>query len=278
MNKIAVTGASGYIGKHVVKSIIANGHQPISVVYPNKFIEKNEKLIDMDILSATKEDVINTFSNIDAVIHLAWQSGFNHHDDCHLNNVIHHLKFLEYLMMAGVKNISVAGTMHEIGYYVGEIDSTTPCNPINPYGIAKNFLRQASLYLAERYDVKIKWLRMYYILGDDINSNSIFSKILKAEQDHKETFPLNSGEMLYDFINIDTLAQQIVVAATQEKVTGVINCCSGKPISLKTTVEKFIKDNDLKIKPQYNVFPSREYDSPAVWGSSRIINELMHNV
>lgn len=277
MNKIAVTGASGYIGRHVVKSIVDNRCQAVSVIYSSDAIKVDENQIEMDVLNVSRDDVIKHFSNVDAVIHLAWQSGFNHHDECHLNNVAKHLNFIENLMVAGVKNISVAGTMHEIGYYIGEIDSATPCNPINPYGIAKNFLRQASIYLAQKYNVSLKWLRMYYILGDDINSNSIFSKILKAESEQKETFPLNSGEMLYDFINVNALAQQIYVATNQNKISGIINCCSGKPISLRTTVENFIAENNLRIKPQYNVFPSREYDSPAVWGSSKSINELMNN-
>ncbi|MDQ0432321.1 NAD-dependent epimerase/dehydratase family protein [Pantoea agglomerans] len=277
MNNIAVTGASGYIGRHVISVIKDNGFQPVSVVYSTEKTMVDEYIIKMDILSASREEVINHFSGMNSVIHLAWQSGFNHHDECHLNNVTRHLNFIESLMIAGVKNISVAGTMHEVGYFVGEIDNNTPCNPINPYGISKNYLRQACLYLANKYNCNLKWLRMYYILGDDNNSNSIFSKILTAEQEKKGTFPLNSGEMLYDFINIKDLSNQIFAASNQDKVNGIINCCSGKPVSLRTTVEKFIKDNALNIKPLYNVFPAREYDSPAIWGSSKIINKIMNN-
>ena len=71
--------------------------------------------------------------------------------------------------------------------------------------------------------------------------------------------------MLYDFIDIQDLAQQI-----EEKISskeqGIFNCCSGKPKSLRTAVEEFILQHNLKIKPKYNVFPSRPYDSMAVWG------------
>ena len=278
MKQIAITGASGYIGKHVIDAINKRGHKSIKVIYPRDCLQKSGDFIEVDILNITSDEVVDKFSGIDAVIHLAWTAGFNHHDPSHLQNVNKHLAFIENLMLAGVKNISVAGTMHEIGYYVGEIDSNTACNPINPYGIAKNFLRQACLYLANKYNVNLKWLRMYYILGDDISSNSIFSKILKAEINDQETFPLNSGEMLYDFINVNDLAQQIAMASEQELINGIINCCSGKPVSLRTTVEKFIFENELKIKPEYNVFPSREYDSPAIWGNSKIINELTKNV
>ncbi len=84
----------------------------------------------------------------------------------------------------------------------------------------------------------------------------------------KSFFPLNSGEMLYDFIGIEELSAQIEERISS-KQSGIFNCCSGKPKSLRTAVEEFIAVHNLKIKPKYNVFPSRPYDSMAVWGKNR---------
>ncbi|RCX01737.1 MULTISPECIES: NAD-dependent epimerase/dehydratase family protein [Kosakonia] len=283
--KIAVTGAGGYIGKHVVRALALMHHDVSAIVYPgtnNVVLPENGNtisptLIEMDILEATDEQIIRVFGQFDAVLHLAWNAGFNHHDQSHISNVMRHYSFLKALITAGVKNISVAGTMHEIGYHVGEITENTACNPINPYGIAKNFLRQACIYEMEKACVSLKWLRMFYITGDDRNSNSIFAKIIAAEDAGKETFPLNSGEMLYDFIDIDCLAQQIATATIQTDIHGVINCSSGKPKSLRTAVENFIAQHKLKIKPEYNVYPARPYDSPAIWGDSSKIEKIMAN-
>ncbi|NIF46735.1 NAD(P)-dependent oxidoreductase [Enterobacter sp. Ap-1006] len=275
--KIAVTGAGGYIGKHVVKALSSMGHEVIAITYPNSNNTLTGSIIEMDILSATDNEINEVFSGFDAVLHLAWSAGFNHHDQGHIANVMGHYRFLKALIGAGVNNISVAGTMHEIGYHVGEITENTTCNPSNPYGIAKNFLRQACTYEMEKANVPLKWLRMYYILGDDRNSNSIFSKIIAAEDAGKETFPLNSGEMLYDFIDIECLAQQIAAATVQTDICGIINCSSGKPRSLRTMVEGFIAQHKMKIKPEYNVFPARAYDSPAIWGNSSKIEEIMAN-
>lgn len=46
------------------------------------------------------------------------------------------------MMEAGISQVAVMGTMHEIGFYEGSIDSGTPCCPETPYGISKNALRQ----------------------------------------------------------------------------------------------------------------------------------------
>ncbi len=57
------------------------------------------------------------------------------------------MNFSRLWQKLGIKNISVAGTMHEVGYFVGPIDENTPCNPRNPLWNCKNFLRQAMLIL-----------------------------------------------------------------------------------------------------------------------------------
>ena len=66
------------------------------------------------------------------------------------------------------------GTVHEIGYYEGDVNANTPCNPLSMYGIAKNALRQAMLMYCEDKNVSLKWLRAYYITGDDQNNKSIY--------------------------------------------------------------------------------------------------------
>lgn len=267
---IIITGANGYIGRNVVKELVSKGHKVIAILFdgesPHPFLNGAE-LFYGDIFALSQEQKIGLVQNAECLLHLAWQAGFNHRDPSHLNNVMKHYQFLTSMAELGIQNISVAGTMHEVGYFVGPIDANTPCNPRNPYGIAKNFLRQAMFDFASvTPELNLQWLRFYYITGDDRFSNSIFTKILKAEDEAQEYFPLNSGEMLYDFVDIKDLSSQIEERIVG-KESGIFNCCSGKPKSLRTAVEEFIANHNLKIKPKYNVFPARPYDSMAVWGS-----------
>ena len=117
--------------------------------------------------------------------------------------------------------------------------------------------------------VKNHWGSLFY--------NSIFSKILQKEDEGAKTFPFTTGKNKYDFINIEILAEMISKASLQTDITGIINCCSGKPVSLKEKVESFLKENNLKIKLEYGVFPDRAYDSPTIWGNNNIISEIMKN-
>ena len=270
--KVVVTGASGYIGRHVVDALIKMHHEVIAVDMINKGINTDAKFLSLDIFS---DDIYNKLGRPDACIHMAWKDGFNHASDAHMGMLSKHYAFIKNMIDGGVKYLSVMGTMHEIGYYEGCVDENTPTNPLSMYGIAKNALRQSSLLLAEKSNTALMWLRAYYILGDDSNNNSIFSKITQMEHEGKASFPFVSGKNKYDFINVDELAKQIAIASTQSEVTGIINCCSGKPVSLADKVNEFIEKNHFSIRPDYGKFPERPYDSPAIWGDNTKINLMM---
>ena len=73
----------------------------------------------------------------------------------------------------------------------------------------------------------------------------------------------------------EELAEQIALVAMQNKVNGIINCCTGRPVSLAEQVEKFISDNNLNIKLEYGAFKDRPYDSPMVWGSRDKLDRVL---
>ena len=111
--------------------------------------------------------------------------------------------------------------------------------------------------------------------GDEAHGSSIFAKITQAEQDGKKTFPFTSGKNLYDFIDVDELANMIVAASVQDEINGIINVCTGKPMSLAERVEQFLKDKNYKIRLNYGAFPDRPYDSPGTWGDPAKINKIL---
>ena len=71
------------------------------------------------------------------------------------------------------------------------------------------------------------------------------------------------------------LGKQIAAVGIQNEYTGIINACTGNPISLGDKVEAYIKDNNMNIELKYGAFPDRAYDSPIVYGDSTIIDNIM---
>ena len=119
-----------------------------------------------------------------------------------------------------------------------------------------------------------QWLRGYYIVGNTSYGNSIFSKIVSAEENGQEYFPFTMGQNQYDFVDYDVFCQQVAAAVSQTEINGIINICSGRPEKLADRVEAFIKENNFSIKLNYGAYPDRAYDSKAVWGDSKKIQML----
>ena len=273
--KIVITGAGGYIGTHVVRTFLDIGFKVTAVDLNVTKVDNRAEKISIDIF--TQQDIYEKLNRPDICLHIAWKDGFIHNAESHIINLPAHFEFINQMLKGGLTQIAVLGTMHEIGYWEGEINENTPTNPTSYYGIAKNSLRQLVEAMTKDKNIIHQWYRAFYITGDDLYNNSIFSKILKWEMEGKETFPFTTGENKYDFLSVDELAKQILMSTLQSQITGIINCCSGTPVSLRDKVENFIENNHLKIRPNFGAFPDRPYDSPGIWGDNKRIKEISAN-
>lgn len=273
--KVLVTGANGYIGRHVVEKLLSLGQEVVAADIRLGNVDSHATKFEIDLFSTTLDTIYEQTGKPDVCIHMAWRNGFVHNSPMHMQDLSSHYKFLTSMIDQGLKHLSVMGSMHEVGYWEGMITEDTPCNPISDYAIAKDALRRSIVSYCQRNKVVLQWIRGYYITGDDKNNHSIFSKILEAEENGQEWFPFTTGKTKYDFISIDEMAYQISKTAIQDDVTGIINCCSGNPVSLADKVEQFLKDNNLKIKLRYGAFPDRPYDSPCIYGDPSKINLIL---
>jgi dTDP-6-deoxy-L-talose 4-dehydrogenase (NAD+) len=275
--KVLVTGAAGYIGRHIIDKLLDMGAEVIACDLRVSKNDSRVKSIEMNIFEEC-DDLFARLGSPDVCIHTAWRDGFVHNSPNHIGDLSGHFKFVSSLISGGLRHLVVMGSMHEVGYWEGKIDENTPCNPLSLYGIAKDSLRRALTIYCQQQGCILQWLRGFYILGDDSKNHSIFTKLLAAASEGKKTFPFTTGKTKYDFMSVDCLAQQIAAVAMQEEVTGVINCCSGKPVSLADRVEQYIRDNNLDIKLEYGKYPDRPYDSPCIYGDPEKINRVMDNL
>ena len=178
--KILVTGANGYLGRGVVKKLLDTGAEVVATDFSVDNIDSRAIRIAGDVFNT--ENPYRFFGEPDALLHMAWRDGFVYYSDAHIIDLPKHYSFLNRCIESGIGRIAVIGSMHEIGFYEGSIKEDTPCNPTTPYGISKNALRGLVEMLTAKKGISYQWLRGYYIVGNTSYGNSIFSKIVSAEE------------------------------------------------------------------------------------------------
>ena len=104
-----------------------------------------------------------------------------------------------------------------------------------------------------------------------------FKKYCKWLYLDKKSFPFTDGKNKFDYIEIHELAEQIRAVVEQKEISGIIHCCSGKPIAIKDQVEYFINLHNLDIVPDFGKYPTRPYDSPCVYGDNAKIIQILNN-
>lgn len=273
--KILVTGANGYLGQGIVRSILNNGHCVVATDFNTQFVDERAERIVCNLFEV--DNPYSFFGEPDVLLHLAWRDGFVHYSSAHIDDLPKHYAFIKKMVDGGIQQVAVMGSMHEIGFFEGSINESTPCHPTTPYGIGKNALRDLTQMICKQKNIVFQWLRGYYIVGNSKFGSSIFSKITAAVDEGKTEFPFTLGQNQYDFIDYPDFCAQVAAVVGQKNEQGIINICSGKPEKLADRVERFIKENDYRIKLQYGAFPDRPYDSKAIWGNDTKIRKIMEN-
>ncbi len=273
MLKILITGANGYLGQGIVKRLLDAGGRVVAADFETEHVDERAEKYSCNLFEISNP--YEYFGKPDVLLHLAWRDGFVHYSDMHINDLPKHYKFVKTFAESGIKKIAITGSMHEIGFFEGSIKADTPCNPITPYGIAKNALRNLTEMICKKNNVEFQWLRGYYIVGNSRYGSSIFSKIMEFAEAGKKEFPFTKGLNQFDFIDYREFCEQIAAVVMQDRINGIINICSGRPERLADRVERFIKEEGYDIRLQYGAFPDRPYDSKAVWGDNSKIKEIM---
>ncbi len=279
--KILITGATGFIGNHLVSNLlnrdnlhlICNGRSPSSEV---DFKWKNNVEYIQQDLNNSKQNWYSYFKDPDILIHLAWGGLPNYKEPFHLEkNLPSDIKFIKNMLSNGLKNLVVIGTCFEYGLKEGELNENDNPSPIVSYAVAKNELRKTINNFRNEFDFIFKWIRPFYLYGKGQNENSIFAQLNNALDKGYESFDMSKGEQIRDFLPIEEAVNLIGDIVLQNEINGIINCCSGEPIKLIDLVNKIIKKSKKSINLNLGCYPYPDYEPFSFYGSRKKLNKII---
>jgi len=276
--KIAVTGANGFVGRHVLAVLKRRSISCVAVDLVTSPEESSlaDRWVQLDIHHPPQE-VFDLMGRPDACIHLAW-SGLPHYKSLHHfeSELPAQYKFLSTLVHEGLSAFVVSGTCFEYGMQTGALSENAVCQPANPYGFAKNALRRQLEFLRTNIPFALTWARLFYVYGDGQSGNSLWSQLKQAVQHGDKVFPMSGGEQLRDFLPIETVAEHLVSLAINKADAGVVNVCSGQPISVRKLVEGWIAENGWTIKPDLGRYPYSDCEPMEFWGNAKKLREILN--
>jgi nucleoside-diphosphate-sugar epimerase len=280
--KVLVTGATGFIGNYVIPELLKRNIEVIATSTNTKKAQifdwfDKVKYLPFNLKEFnTSVNYFEYFDMPDMLIHLAWEGLPNYKDSFHIEeNLPRHFNFLKNLIKNGLNDLTIIGTCFEYGMKEGCLNEEMGCEPTNAYAIAKNELRLQIEKPKVSYDFSFKWIRLFYMFGKGQSKHSLISQLDNAIENNDKVFNMSGGEQVRDFLPVEKVSENIVKVAMQNEVVGVINCCSGKEISLKEFVINYLKEKNKNIKLNLAYYPYTDYEPMRFWGDSNKLNSII---
>ena len=236
--KVAVTGARGFVGRHVLGELARREVEVVATERPGIMRDRpavaNVRWIALDIASPP-DDPFATLGKPDVLLHLAWDGLPNYRSLHHFEQELpRQYAFLSKTVRSGLPALVATGTCFEYGQQSGALAASLETRPTNPYGFAKDTLRRQLQYLQSAHPYGLTWARLFYMYGDDQPASSLFTMLKAAVAAGHKEFPMSGGEQLRDYLPVTEVARRLVSLAMNPGNPGPVNVCSGQPVSVRS--------------------------------------------
>jgi dTDP-glucose 4,6-dehydratase len=272
--KILVTGADGFIGSHVVETLVKSGHDVRAFVLYNSFnswgwLDESDKAIrdSIDIFAGDIRDphgVDKAVEKQEVILNLAALIAIPysyHSPDTYIDtNIKGTLNILQAARRHGVKRIVQTSTSEVYGtaQYI-PIDEAHPLHPQSPYAATKVGADQLALSFHASFDVPVGILRPFNTYGPRQSARAVIPTII-SQLANKSKVKLGSLSPTRDFSFVQDTANGFLAAAQSDAIVGqTINLGSGFEISIKETAETIAKlmntklelvDDEQRVRPE----------------------------
>ena len=270
VKRVVITGATGAVGRALIKVCIESGYEVLAVVHRTSdrvsqlnTIENchvmylNLSEYDSAMEEMKKQDIAT--DGYELFFHLAWMAPFGEGRNnlgLQLENVKASLAAVRFAKALGCSTFVGAGSQAEYGRVTGKLSPNTPAFPETGYGVAKLCAGQMTRIACEKVDIKHIWTRILSVYGPHDGVHSLISVAIDDMINNRET-AFTPCNQIWDYIYSEDAARALLLAAQKGKHGCVYVIGSGEARPLKQYIQKIAEITNYKKeigfgKKQYN--------------------------
>jgi nucleoside-diphosphate-sugar epimerase len=230
--KVLVTGAAGFIGSHIARQLVREGHEVHALVRPQTDLWRIEDILDS--LRVVQGDLLDPSfilhsPSFEACIHLAWyvEPGKYLHSPLNKDWVEASLRLARHLKDTGCRRFLAAGTCFEYATSKPPQSESTPTTPSTVYVQSKLELFRA----LQSIGMDFAWVRFFYQYGPYEDPRRLMPVIINLLRRGEEA-KLVPGDRIRDYLHIEDVASA-VCAVAQSQLTGPVNIGSGVLVTVR---------------------------------------------
>ena len=256
---ILVTGANGFVGRHLVEHLKVSGYTALTP--------------KIDLLNATETEVVISKHEFNGVIHLAAMAevGTSLISPAKIlrNNIFAQLNLLETLRRRkSAAKVLIICSADEYGGSQGElIDENTPLMPASPYAVSKVAQDFLGLQYFLSYGLNIIRLRPFNHIGEGQRTGFVVPDFVRQIVDIERSGSPNeivvgNLEAIRDFTDVKDMVRAYELALIKGQAGEVYNVGSGQGIKISYLLQELIKMSKAKIKITVDKSRFRPGESP----------------
>lgn len=271
--KALLTGATGFIGGHLVRGLLATGWELHLVVLPDAGLGTVADLaasVHIYPHGGSTEQLVKIMSEVrpDVVFHLASLFLVQHQPEeiqqLIASNLVFATQIVEAMTQTGCSCLVNTGTSWEHFENSGY-------NPVNLYAATKQAYEVLLEYYLVTTDIRVVTLKLFDTYGPDDHRPKLFTLLQKVAASC-ETIAMSPGEQLIDIVYIDDVVSAFMLAADR-LLAGIANgheryaVTSGNPVRLKDLVELFVTVTGSKMPIEWGGRNYRAREVMVPWNS-----------
>jgi dTDP-glucose 4,6-dehydratase len=269
--KILVTGATGFVGSHLVHKLVEQGHDIYTF---ERYVTGRYVLGQWRSVRAIFGDLRDYYAvkhlmhevQPDVVIHLAAISpvaySYDHPNEVIESNFIGTVNLAEACIheVPHFRHFLFASTSETYGNGPTPKTEDTPQNPNSPYAVSKFACEKYLLYMRDAYGFPTTILRNFNTYGRKDNTHFVVERTI-TQMLKGEIVRLGDPSTIRDFEYIDDHVNSYLTCLDNPKAKGeVFNFCTGKGVSIKQLVDLISELVGFKGKVIWNTIPARPLD------------------